>query len=163
MADSSEGNKSYDTDFSAWALDQAQRLRDQQAAVPGLDLARLAEEVDALAKHERIEAKESAIQLVAGNLAVPAGRDKGVSWRVLERWQELQWEGHWYLEEILDASPSIRPAIEAAMAQVNDSGRNQAALWFYRCGLEPPDFSAPAYTLDDLLVDPLTHRQGGEG
>src|SRR4051794_25717932 len=45
----------YDRDFYAWAVDQAERLRDlaRRGSDPGLDLENLAEEVDGLARSDR--------------------------------------------------------------------------------------------------------------
>jgi hypothetical protein len=97
----------YETDFHAWALEQARRLR---AGEP-IDRERVAEEMESLGKSEQRELESRLIILVAHRLKwefQPEGRSP--SWRATIREQQKRIALH------LEKNPSLRPLVPEAIS-----------------------------------------------
>ncbi|KPV39937.1 hypothetical protein AN478_06995 [Thiohalorhabdus denitrificans] len=146
----------YEVDYVRWVREQAQLIQEHGAAIPGVDPETLADEILDLARSQVSQAEDSAEQLIAALIAGPAGRQQGLPRGLLEYWLQLRLDGRWWLKRMLENSPSIRDELEQKMDEINEAGRNQANLLWYRAGLEPPEMAKPQFTLEDLLEDPET-------
>jgi hypothetical protein len=110
----------YDTDFYAWAHQQAQALRAKDWAA--LDLEHLAEEVEDLRKTER-RAVRSQLRLILSHLlkwvAQPARRG--------ESWRSTIANGRVLVQEDLEDLPSLAPELETLAAWAYPRARRDAA------------------------------------
>jgi hypothetical protein len=92
----------YDTDFYAWALDQAARIR--ALAVPGLDTENVAEEIESLGRREQNELSSRCDVLLVHLLKWKFQPERrGVSWIATIGEQRRQ------IENVLTDSPSLQP------------------------------------------------------
>jgi hypothetical protein len=99
----------YDTDFYAWALEQARRVR---AGEP-IDAEHVAEELESLGKAEERDLEGRLIILLTHKLKwefQPSGRS--ASWRGIIRLQQHEIARH------LSKNPSLRPLVEQAIVDV---------------------------------------------
>ncbi|MDY6993121.1 MAG: DUF29 domain-containing protein [Pseudomonadota bacterium] len=100
----------YDTDFYAWALHQAQRLREGKFAE--LDIEHLAEELESMGRNNKRELT-SRLKILLGHLLKwqyqPGGRS--TSWRGSIVEQRLQ------INDLIEDNPSLKPQLVEAIAQ----------------------------------------------
>jgi hypothetical protein len=136
----------YETDYYAWTLDQAERLR-RLAGDNRIDAGHLAEEVEDLGKSELY----SVFSFVE---------------RVLEHFLKIEFSGlfdpqrHWRLEIRgfrlrlrRRLTPSMRPKLEAAMMDIYEQARIEA-LKSLRADIPDAESRLPEtcpYTLDQVL------------
>ena len=132
----------YDSDFHAWAKDQAARLRDLRPN--SIDWENVAEEIESLGKSQRREIRSRLIVLLAHLLkwaCQPAGRSN--SWRasIVEARSEIAGE--------LDDSPSLRHYPGEVLARQYDVARLSAAG---DTGLDADAFPDTCpYTIEQVL------------
>jgi hypothetical protein len=107
LTSESDAGRLYETDFAAWALDQAARLRsaaDAGAERAGLDWINLAEEIEALARRDRRELADH-LHTIAEHLmklqASPAVAPRS-------GWQQTVIKARAQVRRILKDSPSLR-------------------------------------------------------
>jgi hypothetical protein len=94
----------YDTDFYAWALDQAARIR--ALALPGLDTENVAEEIESLGRSDKRELFNRSRILLHHLLKWQFQPDRrSVSWKATVREQRIQ------IDVVLSESPSLRHAL----------------------------------------------------
>jgi len=110
----------YDTDFYAWAQQQAEALRAKDWAA--LDVEHLAAEVDDLRKTER-RAVRSQLRLILSHL---------LKWvyqpaRCSESWRSTIANGRVLVQEDLEDLPSLAPELEALAAWAYPRARRDAA------------------------------------
>lgn len=124
----------YDTDMAAWAGEQASLLRAKRW--DDIDVERVAEEIEDVAKSERRELKSRLVILLA-HLA---------RWRAQPRHRRPSWEStivqqRVQIESVLDDSPSLRPTLpelvttmwpRAVLVAAKESGL-QADVFPARC------------------------------
>jgi hypothetical protein len=111
----------YETDFYAWAMDQAARIR--ALAVPGLDVENVAEEIESLGRREKSELS-SRFRVVLVHLLKwqfqPERR--GVSWITTIDEQRIR------IDDVLRASPSLRRTVPDVIAKSYRLAVKRAAL-----------------------------------
>jgi hypothetical protein len=110
----------YDTDFYAWAQQQAEALRAKDWAA--LDVEHLAEEVDDLRKTER-RAVRSQLRLILSHL---------LKWRYqpdkrTDSWRSTIANGRVLVQEDLEDLPSLAPELESLAAWAYPRARRDAA------------------------------------
>jgi hypothetical protein len=110
----------YDTDFYAWAQQQAAALRAKDWAA--LDLEHLAEEVDDLRKTER-RAVRSQLRLILSHLLKWVSQ----SARRSESWRSTIANGRVLVQEDLEDLPSLAPELETLAAWAYPRARRDAA------------------------------------
>jgi hypothetical protein len=100
----------YDTDFYAWALDQAARIR--ALAVPGLDTENVAEEIESLGRSEKRELRSRCTVLLMHLLKWKSQPDRrGESWLSMISEQRLG------VEMVLEDNPSLRHTMARVIAE----------------------------------------------
>jgi hypothetical protein len=110
----------YDTDFYAWALDQAARIR--ALAVPGLDTENVAEEIESLGRSQRSELTSRCDVLLIHLLKwIFQPERRGVSWLSTIGEQRRQ------IQIVLADSPSLRPGFADVVAKAYRYAAKQAA------------------------------------
>jgi hypothetical protein len=110
----------YDTDFYAWAHDQAARIR--ALAVPGLDAENVAEEVESLGRSQKSQLSSRCDVLLIHLLKwVFQPERRGVSWisSIGEQCRRIQ--------RVLSDSPSLRPDFPGIVAESYRYAAKQAA------------------------------------
>jgi hypothetical protein len=111
----------YETDFYAWALDQAARIR--ALAVPGLDVENVAEEIESLGRRDKRELYNRSRVLLLHLLKWRFQPERrGVSWLSTIKEQRLQLDG------VLGESPSLRRTLPEVVAKSYQQAAAQAAL-----------------------------------
>ena len=110
----------YDTDFYAWAQQQAAALRAKDWAA--LDLEHLAEEVDDLRNTER-RAVRSQLRLILSHLLKWVSQ----SARRSESWRSTIANGRVLVQEDLEDLPSLAPELETLAAWAYPRARRDAA------------------------------------
>ena len=106
--------KLYDRDFVAWTQDQADALRRRSSNE--LDWENLLEEVEGLGKQQRSELRNHLIILLVHLLkwrAQPARRGRSCELTIREQREES--------EQILRQNPSLKPELEAIMAEAYET------------------------------------------
>ncbi len=138
----------YETDFSAWALQQAQLLRTEE--LEKLDLPNLIEELEAMSVRDRRELTSRLMVLLMHLLKwcyqpTPYGRTQPRSWLNTITVQRHK------IELILDDSPSLRRELEERVSYAYPRARLQASR---ETGLPLANFpSISPYTVVQLLDD----------
>jgi len=132
----------YDTDLYQWAMDQAARLR--ALAVPGLDTANLAEEIESVGRSQRRELSSRTTLLLLHLLKWQfQPEQRGTSWISTIDEQRDQIAG------ILADSPSLRPGMPAMLASVYQRGAVRASR---ETGIPTTAFPASCpWTLEQVL------------
>jgi uncharacterized protein DUF29 len=104
-------NATYEVDFYAWTVEQANMLR--QGRFADADIANIVEEIDALGRSEKRELRTRLLVLLAHLLKWQAqpGR-RGNSWRLTIIEQRIR------LQEHLAQNPSLVPTLPDAIASV---------------------------------------------
>ena len=115
----------YDTDFYAWSMDQARRIR--ALSVPGLDVENVAEEIESLGRSDKRELV-SRSRVLLGHL---------LKWtyqptRRGESWSRTIFEQRGAIEVVLNESPSLRPTypdiLDAAYRYARGWAANETGL-----------------------------------
>ncbi len=104
-------SSTYETDYYAWAMQQAALLR--QGRLADADIDNIAEELEDLGKAEKRELRNRLAVLLAHLLkwqTQPGGR--GASWQLTIREQRLRLADH------LTDNPSLRPIVPDIIGQV---------------------------------------------
>jgi hypothetical protein len=116
---------SYDADFSAWVTEQAALLRrlarGERVNSADLDWHDIAEELEAVGSSERRELRGRMVRLLQHLLKwhyQPEHRSR--SWRSTIRTERRE------IEELLEASPSLRPTLDAVVARAYRQAREDA-------------------------------------
>jgi hypothetical protein len=109
----------YDTDFYAWAQQQAQALRAQDWGA--LDLKHLAEEVEDLRKTER-RAVRSQLRLILSHLLMWVYEPE----KRTESWRSTIANGRILVQEDLEDLPSLAPELETLAAWAYPRARRDA-------------------------------------
>jgi len=111
----------YDTDFYAWAFDQAARIR--ALAVPGLDVENVAEEIESLGRSDKRELFNRSRVLLLHLLKWQFQPERrGASWITTIREQRIQ------IEVVLSESPSLRRTLPEIIVKSYRYAAEQAAL-----------------------------------
>jgi Domain of unknown function DUF29 len=99
----------YDSDFYAWANEQASLLR--RGDLAHADIANIAEEIESMGRSERRELTNRLAVLLAHLLKWQAQPGlRGNSWRLTIAEQRRQ------LARVMSANPSLRPLLDAILA-----------------------------------------------
>ena len=123
----------YDTDFYAWAQQQAQALRAKDWGA--LDLMHLAEEVEDLRKTER-RGVRSQLRLILSHLLKRVYQPE----KRTESWRSTIANGRVLVQEDLDDLPSLAPELETLAAWAYPRARRDAVK----------DTSLPLATLPEV-------------
>jgi hypothetical protein len=144
----------YDVDVLAWSERQADLLRRLAAGErvndADLDWTNIAEEIESVGRSER-SALSSNIAIIIEHLmeleASPAPEPRAC-------WQETIVRARGEIERLLEDSPSLRPAVAAAIAREHPRARRLAAVSLQRYGEKPRiDLSDVSYTEQQVLND----------
>jgi hypothetical protein len=132
----------YEEDFYAWTVEQADLLRTGEFSA--LDIANIAEEIESLGRRDRRELGSRLTVLVAHLLKWQKQPDmRSKSWSATIREQRRQ------IKKLLEESPSLRPFVAKALAEVYNDSREDAAD---ETGLAATGFPAECpFTLDEVL------------
>ena len=136
----------YDTDFVAWATEQAALLR--SGCLAEADIANIAEEIEGLAKSDRRELA-SRIRTVLEHLmklqASPAQEPRA-------GWQETIDRSRLDIELLLRDSPSLRREVPGVVADQARDARRLVRLSMERYGQQPTaDLEAMTFGVGDVL------------
>jgi hypothetical protein len=111
----------YETDFYAWAIDQAARIR--ALAVPGLDVENVAEEIESLGRSQKSELTTRCRVLLIHLLKWAYQPERrGVSWISTIGEQRDQ------IQTLLSDSPSLRSGVPGVVANAYRRAAKQATL-----------------------------------
>jgi hypothetical protein len=133
----------YETDFYAWALDQAARIR--ALAVPGLDVENVAEEIESLGRSQRSELLNRCRVLLIHLLKwVYQPERRGVSWI------STIGEQRYKIQAVLSDSPSLRPSFSGVVAKAYRHAAKQAGL---ETGLPAATFPASCPWTPEQIID----------
>jgi len=134
----------YDTDFAAWAAEQAERLR--HGPRDALDWDNLAEEIESLGRSERKALESHLARLITHLLKwhhQPERRSR--SWVATVRHAQRQ------VARRLGENPSLRSRLDDVLAEAWQDGRDVALI-----ETDLPSDALPAdlpWTFDDLMRD----------
>jgi hypothetical protein len=110
----------YDTDFYAWAMDQAARIR--ALAVPGLDVENVAEEIESLGRSQKSQLTSRCDVLLTHLLKWKFQPERrGTSWISTIGEQRRR------IHVVLRDSPSLRPTVPSVIRDSYDYAAKQAA------------------------------------
>lgn len=129
----------YDTDFAAWADEQAELLR--RRASNELDWENLVEEIESLGRSQRHEVYSRLMRICEPllKLAYQQRIDPPKSWMATITEQRAE------LERLFEDSPSLRPYAAAQLAKAYASGRKLAAHYTTELPIECP------WTIEQVL------------
>lgn len=137
-------NITYETDYYAWAIDQAAKLRAGRFAE--LDIKNLAEEIEDLSKREKRELKNRLIVLLTHLLKwqfQPERRSR--SWEVTIRNQRIELDQH------LQENPSLAGHVDDVIAQAYRLAIGEA---YKQTNLDVRDFPTTCpYTVEQIFAD----------
>lgn len=133
----------YDTDFSAWALEQAEALRARR--LDALDIENLAEEIESLSRSDRREIY-SRLSLLLAHL---------LKWRAQPKlrcgsWRASVGEARRRIDRLVNESPSLHDYPGQILAEAYADARETAAD---ETGLEMP--LACPWTIDEAMTADL--------
>jgi len=144
-----EADDAYHTDFAAWLLEQARRLRAREA--DALDWDNLAEEIEDMGKSEfrEVESRLRTILVHLLKLRPSRATDPRGGWIETVQMQRNN------LKSVLRDSPSLRPRADAALPALHERAKRDAlrALIAY----EPAH--ADAFEQDAEATAPITFAQ----
>jgi hypothetical protein len=132
----------YEEDFYAWTVEQARLLRSGQFS--SIDAANLAEEIESLGRSDRREL-ESGMTVLLMHL---------LKWQKQSKLRSRSWSGtileqRRRIEKLLKESPSLRPSVDEALAEVYTEAREAASN---ETGLPETEFPAGCpFTTDEVL------------
>ena len=129
----------YDTDFAAWADEQAELLR--RRASNELDWENLVEEIESLGRSQRHEVYSRLMRICEHllKLAYQQRIDPPKSWMATITEQRAE------LERLFEDSPSLRPYAAAQLAKAYTNGRKFAAHYTTELPAECP------WTIEQVL------------
>ena len=132
----------YDEDFFAWTEEQARLLRAGELAE--IDALNLAEEVESMGRRDRQELESRLTVLLAHLLKWQVQPDRrSTSWSGTIREQRRQ------IGRKLRDSPSLRPVLEAVLAEVYADAREDAVE---ETGISEADFPVDCpFTVEEIL------------
>jgi hypothetical protein len=115
----------YEIDFVAWTERQASLLHAHRFELEalGIDVANLVDEVETLGRSERRELR-SRLETLLIHLLKWQYQPK----RQSSSWSDTTWEQRGQLDDILNASPSLRRALNAEVKNVYLRARHRAAI-----------------------------------
>lgn len=132
----------YEEDFYAWTVEQSRLLRSGELST--IDAANIAEEIESMGRSDRREFKSRLVVLVMHLLKwshQPSARSR--------RWSATIDEQRLQIGDLLSESPSLRPMMEAILAQAYSIARAQAIA---ETGLADEAFSeASPFTADEVM------------
>lgn len=132
----------YDKDFYAWSEEQGRLLRAGELAE--IDALNLAEEIESMGRRDRHELESRLTVLVTHLLkwqAQPDHRSPGWSGTIREQRRQIA--------RNLRDSPSLRPVLDQALAEIYADAREDAAE---ETGISEGDFALDCpFTLDEVL------------
>jgi hypothetical protein len=134
----------YDEDFFAWTMEQARLLRTGEFSQ--LDIQNIAEEIESMGRRDRREIASRLVVLIAHLL----------KWQVQVGFRSHSWsatirEQRNRIEDLLDESPSLRPAVGSVQAAIYARARRTAAD---ETGLAESAFPAECpFTTAELLAE----------
>lgn len=132
----------YGSDFAAWAMDQAGKLR--RGDLDALDLENLSEEIDDLARSDRREIESRLTVLLKHLLKM---RFQPGSWS--RSWESTVLEQRARIGRIIAASPSLRSYPAEVLVTEHHLARQQAAI---ETGLPPERFPAECpFGIEEIL------------
>jgi hypothetical protein len=136
----------YDTDFTEWALYNADLLR--SGRISEADLENIAEEIEQLARNQGRELKSRITQIIEHLLKLK------LTSKELRKRNERGWLGSAYhqredIRELLEESPSLRRRLTPALLE--SSYASAARVFAGSFGIQPPD-ECP-FTWEDVLGD----------
>ena len=132
----------YEEDFCVWTAQQARLLRSGEFS--SIDAANIAEEIESLARSDRREL-ESRMTVLLMHL---------LKWQKQSKLRSRSWSGtileqRRRIEKLLKESPSLRPSVEEALAEVYTEAREAASN---ETGLPETEFPAGCpFTTDEVL------------
>jgi Domain of unknown function DUF29 len=132
----------YEEDFYAWTCEQARLLRSGEFS--SIDAANLAEEIESLGRSDRREL-ESRMTVLLMHL---------LKWQKQSKLRSRSWSGtileqRRRIEKLLKESPSLRPSVDEALAEVYTEAREAASN---ETGLPETEFPAGCpFTTDEVL------------
>lgn len=144
MATQTSTPASYDRDFYAWALESAHRLREGNLA--GLDLQRIAEEIEDMGRAEK-HALASHLKILILHL---------LKWRYQPALRSLSWQlsitnARDEIAELLEDSPSLIGKLPDILARRYPAARQGAIL---ETGLPSATFPTECPLAVEQLLDP---------
>ena len=113
----------YDRDFFLWTQEQAAALRAVKSSNLPLDWDNLAEEIESLGKSQRTELNSQVRRILRHlfKLEASPADDPRVGWRTTVRDARIE------IEDLLEASPSLRREIDAIVKRQSTSAAKLAA------------------------------------
>jgi hypothetical protein len=132
----------YDLDFAQWAEQNAELLRAGKFAEA--DIANIAEEIESLARRDRRQLYNRLVRLAEHLLKWQFQPERrGTSWKhtILQQRRGIR--------QLLEESPSLRPALEDVIAAVYQDAANGTAIVTDRPRKEFPE-TCP-YTIEQML------------
>lgn len=131
----------YEHDFVRWTEEQARAIR--EGRLDALDREHLAEEIESMGNKERRELASRLTVLVTHLLKQRVQPElSGTSWRRTVRVQRRD------IGRLINASPSLKPRLEEALADVWQDAIDDAVD---ETGIAPERFAAVSLTLDEVL------------
>ena len=133
----------YETDFAAWASEQAELIR--AGRLDALDIENIAEEIESLSRSDKREILSRMIGLLAHLLKwrfQPEGRSSSGAASIAQ--------ARWKIAELIEESPSLRGHPTQALAKAYAQARKEAQI---ETGLDMP--AVCPWTADDALADAL--------
>ena len=116
-------NELYDRDFFRWTQEQAAALRAVRKSNLPLDWDNLAEEIESLGKSQRTELNSQVRRILRHLFKIEASpaADPRAGWRTTVRDARAE------IEDLLEASPSLRREIDAVVKRQSTSAAKLAA------------------------------------
>jgi hypothetical protein len=143
----------YDRDFLLWTEEQAAALRRAKKSNLPLDWDNLAEEIESLGKSQRAELNSQIRRILRHlfKLEASLSLDPRAGWRATIR------DARTEIEDLLEASPSLRPEISAIMGRQRTIAAKLAAHDLEDHG-EPPGavwqlLEKGGFTIEQILGD----------
>jgi len=131
----------YETDFAAWASEQAELIR--AGLLEALDLENIAEEIESLSRSDKREILSRMIVLLAHLLKwkfQPDGRSRS--------WAASVAQARWKIAELVAESPSLRGHPAQVLEKAYAQARKEAQI---ETGLDLP--AVCPWTVDEALAD----------
>ncbi len=123
MSEMTKVSELYDRDFFLWTQEQAAALRAVRQSNLPLDWDNLAEEIESLGTSQRTELNSQVRRILRHlfKLEASAAADPRAGWRTTIR------DARTEIEDLLEASPSLRREIDAVVKRQNTSAAKLAA------------------------------------
>lgn len=135
--------KLYETDFSQWAVAQADHLRNEEYAE--LDLLNLIEEIEDMAARHRAELHNRLVRIIAHLLKMACEPNS----RAMRSWKEEVLAYRDDLNHMLESNATLRKTADTYIADAYQPARRQAAAGT-ACSVEDFPTECP-WTIQQLL------------